>query len=88
MAALAAGGGPGGPPPGPDGGGGTPTEHLTTALDALHSYLALETDDIDKAKVAKHLAGLQDVLAKDQKEQEAAGGITPVHRGMRKALQQ
>jgi hypothetical protein len=89
MAALAAGGPPGGPPPGPgDSGGGSPTDHLSTALDALHSYLASETDDVDKATVAQHLAGLQKVLAKDQKEQEAAAGITPVHRGMRKALSQ
>jgi hypothetical protein len=89
MAALS--GGPGGPPPGgpPTDGGGFPDDEvglLRGAFDHLSRYLDVANDDADKAVIAKAIAQIQGVFAKDQKEQEAAGGVTPAHRGMAKAL--
>ena len=87
MAALA------GPPPGPpeeqgQQEGGSPSDHLASARDSLMTYLSAESDDIDKAKATQALKLIQDLHAKSQQEQEAAGGVTPVHRGMRRALSQ
>jgi hypothetical protein len=88
-AMLGGGGGPGGPPPpgGPEG-GGEPSEvdQLSTVLDGLMQYLQIASDDVEKAKAMQAAKIIQDLLASNQQEAEAAGGIGPAQRGMRKAL--
>ena len=64
-----------------------PVDLLQNAIDLLSHYIDVEPDDIDKQTVMKALATLQGVLAKDQKESEAAAGTTPAHKGMAKAIQ-
>jgi hypothetical protein len=90
------GGPPGGPPPGPGpqgaaGPGGPPggerqaVTFLRQAIDAIHQYVNVEPDDIDVQAAMKVMAGLQQILAKDQKDMESAVGITPQVRFLRKA---
>ena len=87
--------GPGGPPPGgPDGGGGQPgvaenpdfTRLIKTAIDALHQAAATGEDDQDKALAAECMTKLQGLLGTHQKQQEAALGVTDVHRGVKRAI--
>jgi hypothetical protein len=99
LAGLAAGPPPGAPPSiqiggpdqggPPDQGGGLPDDPvglMQGAIDHLSKYLDVEPDDGDKLVAAKALTALQGLLAKDQKEQEAASGTTPAMKGMSKAL--
>ena|SRR5215831_13398263 len=97
LMALLGGGGPGGPgpgaapPPGPAGPGGPPggereaVTYLRQAIDAIQQYISVEPDDIDVQAAMKVMAGLQQILAKDQKDMETSVGITPQVRFMRKA---
>ena len=82
------GGGPGGAPPEgpPAGGGGSEVDILAEALDILMEYLTVASDDIEKSKAMQAAKIVQDLLASNQKEQEAAGGIGPAQKGMAKAL--
>jgi hypothetical protein len=82
----------GGPPPGvlgPGEAGPEDDEHepiriLNQVLQLLHRYLTVEPDQEDKAAVAKLLALTQGLLAKDQKDAEAALGGGPATRVLRK----
>lgn len=86
------GGGPEGAPPGlpPEGG---EEEAPRSELDILAEMRSLATeymdvadDDIEKKDMAKALATIQGLLAKNQQETEAAAGTSPALKGMRKAL--
>src|SRR5215831_19552703 len=86
------GGGPGGPAPG--GGGGQAgraedpqfTRLIKTAVDALRQASDTGEDDADKQLAAECMAKLQGLLGTHQKQQEAALGMTDVHRGVRRAV--
>lgn len=85
MAALLGGGGEG-----PDAGGDFPqdeVESLEDIRERMMNYMDIASDDIEKSEMAKLLAGVQKLLAKNQQEHEAASGVTPAHKGMRKAIQ-
>jgi hypothetical protein len=62
-----------------------PVSALRDVLSALEAYQAVETDDIDLAEAAKVYAVIQKLLATNQQQQEAAAGVTPVHKGLAKA---
>jgi hypothetical protein len=64
---------------------GGPSDQLRASIDALTSYLEAESDDEDIAEGMKYLAGLQNLLAKQQKEQDGLlqGKATP--RALRRA---
>ena len=49
-------------------------------MEHLQLYARSEPDEEDKAAALKFLAGLQQLLAKDQKENEAAMGTTPAQK--------
>ncbi len=78
-------GGPPGPPPGPPAGGGNALAYLRQALQALRQYEQAEPDPEDKAVAAKVYGLLIQLMAKDQKEKDAAMGTTPAHKAMRNA---
>lgn len=93
-------GGSGGSPPGPGGPGPAPPDQagpggpgsqrqaitfLRDAIESIQNYINVEPDDIDVQAAMKVMAGLQQILAKDQKDMESAVGITPQVRFMRKA---
>ena len=77
-----------------DGGGagaagpsGDPEQDLQTAIDSLTAYMQSdETDPAETHVVAKALTALHGLQASDQKQNEAAAGVTPVHKGMAKAI--
>lgn len=81
--------GPGGPPGGqgeaPEGNERQAVTFLRQAIDAIQQYLRVEPDDIDQQAAMKVMAGLQQILAKEQKDMESAVGITPQVRFLRKA---
>lgn len=88
------GGAAAGGPAGPSGGGagipGQPDnpdaqQDLSDAIDALKSFLDNEEDDQDKSVAAACLAKLQTILGTRQKQDEAAAGVTPVHKAMGRA---
>lgn len=96
-ALLAMGGPPPGmvpPPPGSELGAAaegpptdlSPVDALRNALEAMETYQGVEQDDIDLAKAAKIYAQIQDLLAENQRQQEAAMGTTAAHKGMARAL--
>ena len=64
---------------------GGPSDSLREAIDALTRYLEAEQEDEDIAAAMKHLSGLQDLLAKQQADQDGLmqGKATP--RAMRRA---
>lgn len=67
-----------GPPPSlssqPD---GSNLDALREAIDRLQTYMHGEDDDQNIAKAAKLLAGLQDILAGEQKLTESALNVSP-----------
>lgn len=68
---------------GPAPGGETAAiSHLQAAMSALKAYVQVEPDQEDKAVAMTCLANLQKVLAKDQKEQHSALGVTPAHKAL------
>lgn len=90
---IMGGGGPaGGAAPG--GGGGQPGQadtpefqaKIDQAVAALHEALGMDEDDTDKQVVADCLQKLQAFKATQQKQQDAALGVTDVHRGVRRAV--
>lgn len=93
LAQLMGGGGPPGPG-GPPGGGGQPgiaedpdfTRLIKQAVDALRQAADTGEDDQDKALAAECMSKLQGLLGSHQKQQEAALGMTDVHRGVRRAV--
>lgn len=76
------------PVDGPPEGGGAPSgpDALRAALEMVAAYQADEQDDIDLEQAEKIRTLIQSLLAKQQKEQEAAMGVTPAIRGMGRAL--
>jgi len=84
--AAALGGGPGGPPPGPppDGGAAAPDDtgqgggDYATSLDALddaeqalHAFIQLDPDEVDRAQAAKALQIVLGLKGANQKSQQA-----------------
>lgn len=59
------------------GGGGDPLEFLRAAIEDIQSYIDQEDDDVNMAEALKLQAGIQRILANEQKAAEAAGGVTP-----------
>jgi hypothetical protein len=89
LAGLFGGGGPGGEPAPegpPEGGQRGEVEILREMLDLGMEYAQVASDDIEKAKMMKAAAIIQDLLATNQQQQEAASGTTPALKGMGKAL--
>lgn len=78
-----------GAPQGPPGQGGPedqPVDLLKQMIDLAKSYLDVEPDEEDKATMTKVLQLLQQYLAKDQADQQAAmGGNPTIARVLRKA---
>jgi hypothetical protein len=68
------GGAPMGPP---QGGGGSPAEIIREILQVADQYRQAEQDDEDLAVMAKIIAQLQTLLAKQQKEADQALGVGP-----------
>ena len=62
----------GGQPPEVD-----PVEHLRMAIEHAQAALVSEPDDQDSQLLSKLIAGLYQILAARQKEQETALGMTP-----------
>lgn len=60
---------------------------LSQAVDLLKQYLAAPDSDPSETHVAaKALTALQGILATDHKNDEAASGTTPAHKGMAKQI--
>lgn len=96
LAMLQAQGGPGGPggpsgpppaqgPPGGDDGDHPAIQFLKQAMQSLRRYEQAEADPEDKAVAAKVYALLTQLLAKDQKEADAAMGASPATKYLRNA---
>jgi hypothetical protein len=81
-------GGPAGLPPEgpPEEGGGSEVDLLSSMLDTAMQYMQVASDDIEKSKMMRAAAIVQDLLASNQKEAETAAGIGPAQKGMAKAL--
>lgn len=74
------------PPPGAGGGGGNAQQaiaFLKQGIQNLHQAMNAEPDPEDKAVLAKTVSLLMQMIAKDQKEKDAALGTTPAHKAMR-----
>lgn len=70
--------------PSPQGGGTHPAIfYLKNAMTALRQYEQNETDPEDKAIAAKVYALLVQLMAKDQKEKDAAMGASPATKFLR-----
>jgi hypothetical protein len=89
-------GGGQGPPPdlgSVQGGAGIPgqpdndaaKQALAAMIQAAQDFLDAEQDDQDKSIVSACLAKLQSIKGTQQKQNEAAAGITPVHKAMSRA---
>jgi hypothetical protein len=63
---------------------GSPADALRDVLGGLQGYMDIEQDDEDLAVAAKVLAQLQSLLAKQQKERDAALGVGPAQRVLRR----
>lgn len=96
MAALAGGAGaggggmmPGAPPDQGSTGGASPEdspiEILRQMIDLANQYLQAEPDEVDKSQVAKILAQLQSVIAKDQADRDKVAGNPATTRILRKS---
>jgi ABC-type uncharacterized transport system YnjBCD substrate-binding protein len=79
---MAAMGGGGGPPGG--GGGGSPADFLRDLIEHARAYQDVEQDPEDLAVVAKCIAALQQLMAKNQKEADTATGVGPAAKFLRK----
>ena len=86
----------GGGPPSPRGGpaesitsneDGSSNDMIRVAIRSLQHWLELNDNDADAAKVQKCIVGLQGVLADHQKDREAALGISPALRHVRRSSQ-
>jgi hypothetical protein len=81
------GAGPPGPPPGAQGGAGGNAQQaisfLRQAIQNLHQAQQAEPDPEDQAIISKTVSLLMQMIAKDQKEKDAALGTTPAHKAMR-----
>lgn len=74
---------PMGPPPPAEGSAlsspedGSNLDFLRDAIESVRGYMEGEDDDMNIAKAAKMLAGLQEILANEQKLSESALGVSP-----------
>lgn len=87
LAALGGAGPPQGGVVGPQGQptpSGGPLEALRAAIEAMDSYRMAEQDEEDLAAAAKVIAAIQQIIAKQQKEQDAATGVSPAVKMMRR----
>ena len=66
--------------------GGDPVAILRGLVADAQHYLDVEMDDEDKAEAAKVIAILQKLLARNQKQADAATGTTDTHRFMRRQV--
>jgi len=74
------------PPAAPEQSGPSdPLEMLRNAIESLQEYVSQEDDDINSEAASKVLAGLYKILANEQKNSEAAMGVTPAHKAMRRS---
>jgi hypothetical protein len=64
--------------------GGGRLDLIRTAILALQHYAETETDDIELATVQKCILGLQQLLADHHKNRDAALGVTPVMKHVRR----
>ena len=62
------------------------SDHLADARDALKAAFDAADDDLEKKSIVVAIKAVQDLFAKAQQEEEAAGGVTPAIKGMGKAL--
>ena len=76
----------GAPPGGPEGAPRDDVEILSEIVDLWMEYMGTADDDIEKSKATQGLKVAQDLLASNQKEQEAAAGVGPAQKGMAKAI--
>lgn len=56
---------------------GDPVEFLREAIDNLQQYIDAEDDDVNIGQALKFQAGIQSILAAEQKALESATGVTP-----------
>jgi hypothetical protein len=63
---------------------GTDLDHIRTAILALQLYAEQETDDQELATVHKCITQLQQILASDAKNRDAALGVTPALKHVRR----
>src|SRR5215831_14273971 len=63
---------------------GSDLDHIRTAILALQLYAEGETDDQELATVHKCITALQNILASDAKNRDAALGVTPALRHVRR----
>lgn len=91
-AMLGGGGGPPSPGPAPaatgQGGGPSAAEAVQDAIAAVDIARQVEQDQEDLAVLAKIMADLQKLLAKDQQEDDAAMGVGPAQKAMRRSMMQ
>lgn len=72
--------------PAPAGAGGVdPSQALKQAIQAVHQAAVVSDDQTDKQTLLKCLAAIQNILATEQKQKEAALGTTAAHKGLAKA---
>jgi hypothetical protein len=70
---------------GPAPGGPDPSAALKAAIQAVHQAAVVSDDQTDKQTLLKCLAAIQNILATEQKQKEAALGTTAAHKGLAKA---
>lgn len=63
---------------------GSDLDHIRTAILALQLYAEGETDDQELATVHKCITALQQILASDAKNRDAAMGVTPALKHVRR----
>jgi hypothetical protein len=63
---------------------GSDLDHIRTAIFALQLYAEGETDDQELATVHKCILALQNILASDAKNKDAALGVTPALKHVRR----
>jgi hypothetical protein len=63
----------------------SPDDHLRQAIEHAQQALVGEEDDPTSAELAKAVNSLYRIFAQRQKEDEAALGVTPAHKGMARA---
>lgn len=78
--------GQGGPEPGGTGpqGGSDPASALRALIQGARAYMEIEQDDEDLAVAAQVITLIQKLLAKNQKEADAAMGVTPASKFLRR----
>ena len=76
--------GPGGTPP-DSSQDMSPEDHLREAIEHAQQALVGEEDDPTSGELSKAISSLYRIFAQRQKEDEAALGVTPAHKGMARA---